>query len=370
MHPPANLFEQMRLVPELGLECIAEPGTEGERQVSTAEEREAGPPVFLQALRKVNGCHDFTEADSGKGDQIRKPPPKIASAHGERPIPIAQNEDQSHQTSDREAAHARVPVQGPDHRVLRVPSPRSRLSRTTPRLPSGLECTASLGAVDSSNVMRAMNPAPAGSLCPGRRWIGVKANPAFLLRRYSARTNMTGDEIESFVRAFEDGSLPKSEWTHSRHLVMALWYIRREGWERATVLIREGIQRYNRAQDNPNGYHETITLAWVAVIDKFLQLRRRETRLSRCSSQTNCSSNAATRTILLQYYSRERLFSDECATSPDAPDIEAIHLRPDHDSVSARNNQPDNEAASTKGGPDIVAPTSNGNGMNWKNSLL
>ena len=84
---------------------------------------------------------------------------------------------------------------------------------------------------------------------------------------------MTGDEIESFVRAFEDGSLPKSEWTHSRHLVMALWYIRREGRERATVLIREGIQRYNRAQDNPNGYHETITLAWVAVIERFLGAR-------------------------------------------------------------------------------------------------
>ena len=39
------------------------------------------------------------------------------------------------------------------------------------------------------------------------------------------------------------------------------------------MLIRDGIQRYNRAQDNPNGYHETITLAWVAVIDRFLRAR-------------------------------------------------------------------------------------------------
>ena len=36
---------------------------------------------------------------------------------------------------------------------------------------------------------------------------------------------MTDPEIESFIRAFEDCSLPKSEWTHARHLIMALWYL-------------------------------------------------------------------------------------------------------------------------------------------------
>ena len=44
--------------------------------------------------------------------------------------------------------------------------------------------------------------------------------------------------IESFVRAFEDGSLARSEWTHSGHLVMALWYLRRYDREKAIALIR------------------------------------------------------------------------------------------------------------------------------------
>ncbi len=86
---------------------------------------------------------------------------------------------------------------------------------------------------------------------------------------------MTDPYIESFMRAFEDGSLSRSEWTHSRHLVMALWYLRRHNRDEATRLIRDGIQRHNERQGNLTGYHETITLAWVAVIERFLGVRDR-----------------------------------------------------------------------------------------------
>ncbi len=40
---------------------------------------------------------------------------------------------------------------------------------------------------------------------------------------------MTDSEIESFIRAFEDASLPRLGWTHALHLAMALWYLRRHG---------------------------------------------------------------------------------------------------------------------------------------------
>ena len=59
---------------------------------------------------------------------------------------------------------------------------------------------------------------------------------------------MTEPYIESFIRAFEDGSLSRSEWTHSRHLVMALWYLRHHNRDDATSLIRDGIQRFNDAR--------------------------------------------------------------------------------------------------------------------------
>ena len=56
---------------------------------------------------------------------------------------------------------------------------------------------------------------------------------------------------------------------------MALWYLRRHNRDEATRLIRDGIQRYNERQGNLTGYHETITLAWVAVIERFLAVRDR-----------------------------------------------------------------------------------------------
>jgi hypothetical protein len=89
----------------------------------------------------------------------------------------------------------------------------------------------------------------------------------------ATRRNVTDAYIESFVQAFEFGSLSRSEWTHSRHLIMALWYLRSHRRDEATTLIRDGIRRHNECQENFTGYHETITLAWVAVIERFLGVR-------------------------------------------------------------------------------------------------
>jgi hypothetical protein len=133
---------------------------------------------------------------------------------------------------------------------------------------------------------------------------------------------MTDPEIESFIRAFEDCSLPKSEWTHRAHLIMALWYIRRHGRDEATELIRGGIRRYNESHGNLTGYHETITVAWVAVIEGFLRKMDRGAALSVLAAELLkvCGSSD----YLLRFYSRERLFSDEARQRVVTPDLAAI----------------------------------------------
>ena len=133
---------------------------------------------------------------------------------------------------------------------------------------------------------------------------------------------MSDPEIEAFIRAFEDCSLPKSEWTHARHLIMALWYLRRHRRDEATRLIRDGIQRYNQAQRNFTGYHETITRAWIAVIERLLSQRDRtlpdsalaEVLLHECGEKN----------YLLRFYSRERLLSDEARSRWVEPDLAPI----------------------------------------------
>jgi len=134
---------------------------------------------------------------------------------------------------------------------------------------------------------------------------------------------MTNDnEIEDFIRAFEDGSLPRSEWTHARHLVIALGYLRRHDRDKATVLIRDGIRRYNERQGNRTGYHETITLAWVAVIDRFLTGRDRDASISFLARKL--LDECCDKDYLLRFYSRERLFCDEARVRCVPPDLGEI----------------------------------------------
>jgi hypothetical protein len=136
------------------------------------------------------------------------------------------------------------------------------------------------------------------------------------------KATMTCLEIESFIRAFEDCSLPNSEWNHAKHLIMALWYIRRHGRDEATTLIREGIRRYNECQGNLNGYHETITLAWVAVIEQFLATRDRDVAVSALIAEL--LEVCGERDYLLRFYSRERLFSDEARRRWVTPDVAEV----------------------------------------------
>jgi hypothetical protein len=133
---------------------------------------------------------------------------------------------------------------------------------------------------------------------------------------------VTDPEIESFIRAFEDCSLPKSEWTHDRHLVMALWYLRRHHRDEATRRIRNGIQRYNQAKGNLTGYHETITRAWIAVIERLLCMRDRTLPDSVLAEEL--LQECGEKNYLLRFYSKERLLSDEARRGWVDPDLAPI----------------------------------------------
>jgi hypothetical protein len=133
---------------------------------------------------------------------------------------------------------------------------------------------------------------------------------------------VTDAYIESFMRTFEDGSLSRSEWTHYRHLVMALWYLRHHKRDEATRLIRVGIQRHNESHKNFTGYHETITLAWTAVVERFLSAKDRNMPVSVLAEPL--LEQCGDKNYLLRFYSEERLFSDEaraCWVPPDRCEI-------------------------------------------------
>lgn len=62
-------------------------------------------------------------------------------------------------------------------------------------------------------------------------------------------------------------TLPRAEWTHTAHLVTAVWLIRARGLAGAIADMPEMIRRYNDASGVANtdsaGYHETLTLGYL-----------------------------------------------------------------------------------------------------------
>jgi hypothetical protein len=129
---------------------------------------------------------------------------------------------------------------------------------------------------------------------------------------------MTDTDIEALVRSFEDGSLPRSEWTHASHLLVALWYMSRHPRDQATRLVRDGIRRYNHLHGRDSGYHETITLAWVAVVARFLTRSDGDGPISALAG--TLLDDCGDKDFLLRYYSREVLMSDEARRGWVPPD--------------------------------------------------
>src|SRR5689334_3339479 len=83
-------------------------------------------------------------------------------------------------------------------------------------------------------------------------------------------TELCDSDLQDLVRQFEDCTLAKDRWTHRAHLCVAVWYLTQLPRDDATDRIRQGIQRYNASLGNSQGYHETVTLSWIALLADFL----------------------------------------------------------------------------------------------------
>lgn len=82
------------------------------------------------------------------------------------------------------------------------------------------------------------------------------------------------DKAARLVEQFEKGILPREQWTHTAHFIMAAWYCIGFPLPEAVEKIRAGIKRYNVSNSVKNtdssGYHETITLFYTMAIAQYL----------------------------------------------------------------------------------------------------
>ena len=73
-----------------------------------------------------------------------------------------------------------------------------------------------------------------------------------------------------FLAALEDANLPPASFRHAGHLRAAYLYLTQSGFEGAITRMRAALIRYATAQGRPGLYHETVTLAFLALVNERL----------------------------------------------------------------------------------------------------
>lgn len=137
-------------------------------------------------------------------------------------------------------------------------------------------------------------------------------------------------EIAALAERLLDRTLPKEAWTHAAHLTATLRLVRTRdaGLERDLPGI---IRAYNVAvggvNDDHNGYHETITQAYLAAIRAF------EAALPAGLSDAEAAARLLATPMgdkawPLTHWSRERLFSVEARRGWADPDLKPLEHPP------------------------------------------
>ncbi|MCW5647099.1 MAG: hypothetical protein KIT23_07740, partial [Sphingopyxis sp.] len=122
-------------------------------------------------------------------------------------------------------------------------------------------------------------------------------------------------ERDSDVRALGEGllacTLPREAWTHEAHLGACLWLLVERPDIDVDAEIGTIIRRFNESaggvNDDTQGYHDSITRAYVAGVRWFLS----ETSEMGLTGRVNALllSDVGRRDWPLRFYSRELLFS-------------------------------------------------------------
>lgn len=134
-------------------------------------------------------------------------------------------------------------------------------------------------------------------------------------------------EIAFLIERFEKQTLPKEWWTHESHLIVACWYLLNYTKEEAICYLRSGIIAYNVSIGGANtpkeGYHETLTLFWIEVVDQFLRTIEGDV-LAKTNALLN--SEFADKDLFKKYYTLDNLFSVKARARWLAPDLQTIAI--------------------------------------------
>ncbi|MBK8158777.1 hypothetical protein [Dongia mobilis] len=125
-------------------------------------------------------------------------------------------------------------------------------------------------------------------------------------------------------------TLPKTAWTHAAHCIACIYLLRQRPDIDVEKELPGIIWRYNAASGTANsdsdGYHETITRFYIALISAYLARVAGSSALSDIVRDF-LASPGARRDLPLDYWSKDRLMSVEARRVWVAPDRAALDFK-------------------------------------------
>lgn len=135
-------------------------------------------------------------------------------------------------------------------------------------------------------------------------------------------TYRTESEIQRLVHAFEQGSLPNSEFNHHAHMTVALWYLMHYSYPDAVIEMRTHIRHFASAHGQSQLYNETITLFWLKLLRHLLD--RADPAAPFAETVYRILSDWGSMLFVFKHYSQELVFSDAAKQSWVEPDLRPL----------------------------------------------
>ena len=147
------------------------------------------------------------------------------------------------------------------------------------------------------------------------------------MTEYRPRLFTSDAEIVHLGERFIARALPKEEWTHEAHLATTTWLLLKRPDIDVDRELPDLIRRYNESVGGVNndteGYHETITRAFLAGVRLFLSEADPAEPLHELVNELLLTPMGR-RDWPLRFYSRDRLLSVEARRKFVAPDLAGL----------------------------------------------
>jgi hypothetical protein len=123
------------------------------------------------------------------------------------------------------------------------------------------------------------------------------------------------------TRALERGEIANESFHHLSHLHVAWVYLSESSSvDQAAAKMRETLRKFAAAAGMSEKYHETITLFWIRLLGRIRAMNFSE----RLEEIVQANPRLVEKNFALDYYSPERLFSDNARTSWVDPDLKPL----------------------------------------------